>query len=573
MNTLTTEITPKTAKPLLIYFLFLSVLELLAYNSGGIFSLIASRLWLSTALFCILFFIFATLKTLLADVRNKNYLLLFGFLLLLALFCSKIGNLGYSDVSFEATLQVTAGLDSFSVADLNYTGVAFLDYANRQYVLNALPALLFGRNIVTLHLGFALPFLMGMTLLFLELRTWLRHLALPEEYALLPLYALPVFPYITEYFMNFEQTITPVAFTILGLALLLRFYRKRDPAGLLALSFVGGMCCNAYTPVLAFFGFLLVFLALWGVQTCCHYKTSLIKPLHRNILWQVILCFGLVLQFCCYFAATLITRQKDMITTAKPELPLIKTALASWFDFFTDQSALFWGIWLFCILGYLFLSLLGMLKLHDFLVAGWMLLTVFFSSWLAGYTTYEKAHEIQRNMLIIPVFATAFFFAALRFFKQHPVRPPRILLPATLLLLLFLGQFNFSREHHSFVYYRHVQPMKYMLAYTEELLAGQDIPGTAEFNLVLLTDNSLLGNLTDYTAFFYPNAHAYTATINGPPALLPEDLDSTLPTLIFCETAAFPKEAEGQFSCQRFENKRYNTIVTWYCLSLFPEEP
>lgn len=569
MNTLTAEITSKQAKPLLTYFLFLSALELLAYKAGGIFSLIASRLWLVTAVFCIILFLFTAIRTLLADIRNRNYLLLLGYVLLLALFCSKIGNLQYSDVSFEATLQTAAGLNSFTAPDLNYTGVAFLDYANRQYVLNALPALLFGRSIVTLHLGFALPFLMGMTLLQLELRASLKQKNLREEYALLPMYALPVFPYITEYFMNFEQTLTPVALTMLGLALLLRFYRKRDVAGVLSLSWVGGMCCNSYTPVLAFFGFLLVFLTLWGVQTLYQNRRNLRTSAGRNILWQVVLCFALTLQLCCYFIATLSTEQKSMITTTKPELPLVKTILTSWLDFFLDQQAFFWGIWLLCILGYLFLSLLGMLKFHDFLVTGWMLLTAFFSSWLAGYTSYDKAHEIQRNMLIIPVFATAFFFAALRFFQKHPVRLPKLLLPATLLLLLFLGQFNFGREHHSFVYYRYVQPMKYMLAYTEEILAEQNIPDTAEFNLVLLTDNSLLGNLPDYTAFFYPNAHAYTAK----PGCFPEELHTDLPTFIFSELPEFPELVEGDISSQSFENIRYDSTVTWYCLKPFSDEP
>lgn len=564
MNLFTNEITPKTAKPLLIYLLFLSVLELLAYQTLGTASLIASRIWLATALLCMLFFFLAAGDTLLMDIKNRRFLLMLGFFLPMLLFCSKIGNLGCSDVSFEATLQVAAGLSSFSVEDLNYTGVAFLNYANRQYILNALPALLFGRSILTLHLGFGLPFLIGMTLLYLELRAWLRQRNLREAFALLPLYALPVFPYITEYYMNFEQTLTPVTFTLLGTALLLRFYRKRDIPGIMALSWVGGMCCNAYTPVLAFFGFLLVFLALWGIETGFRLRKTLLFPENRNHLWQLILCLGLVLQPCCYFAATLVTEQKHMITTTKPELPFMKTLLTSWLDFFLDQQASFWGIWLFLVLGYLFLSFSGLLRLHHFLVAGWMLLTAFFSTWLAGYTSYDKAHEIQRNMLIIPVFITAFFFAALRFFKKHPVRLPKFLLPAALLLLLSLGQFNFSREHHSFVYYRYVQSMKYMLSYTEELLAEHNLPDTGEFNLVLLTDNALLSNLSDYTAFFYPNAHAYTAE----PGQFPEGLTTDLPTLVFCELPKFPDALTGNVVSQDFDNPRYHTTVTWYCVTL-----
>ena len=552
-----------STKLLILYLLFLSAMELLAYHRGGIFSVIASRLWLGTALLCLLLFCITALHTFIKDLKNRQWLLLIGFTLLLFLFCSKIGNLGYSDISFETTLQITAGLNSFLSKDLNYTDVAFLDYANRQYVLNALPALLFGRTVPALHLGFALPFLIGMTLLFLELRTRLNQLGLPEKYALLPLYALPVFPYITEYFMNFEQTLTPVSFTMMGLALLLRFYRRRDFPGILSLSFVGGMCCNAYTPVLAFFGFLIVFLALWGVGTVLqNCKNPATTAARGNTRWHAALCFALILQFGCYFAATLVTRQKEMITTAKQDVSLIGSTLSAWLDFFTDNAGHFWGLWLFPVALYLFFSLTGLLKLPHFLVSVWMLLTVFFSGALAGYTTYDKAHEIQRNMLIIPVFVTAVFFAAVRYFQQHPIHLPRFVLPCGLLILLLLGQFNFSMEHHSFTYYRFVQPMKYMIAFSRDTLAENQIRNTEEFNLVLLTDNVLLSNLSDYTAFFYPNAHTYvfrqTESPDGP--------DLTLPTFVFCERAEFPKEWTGTIFTQNFTNTRYHSTVTWYCL-------
>lgn len=562
------ELTRKNTPPLVVYLLFLSILELLAYHKGEIFSIIASRLWLATALFCLLLFTIVSLKTLWEDIRRKRIFLILGYALLLALFCNRIGSLAYSDVSYEAALQAAAGLNSFEFADLNYTGVAFLDYANRQYIINALPALLFGRSILTLHLGFALPFLIGMTLLYLELRSWLRSFRLNEAYALLPLYALPVFPYITEYFMNFEQTLTPVAYTMLGLALLLHFYRNRDIPGVLALSFVGGMCCNAYTPVLAFFGFLLFFLIFWIITTGWQNRRQLFSRDNRSLLWQLLLCLALITKLCCYFAATLITRQKEMITTIKPDLALLSETLVNWFDFFTDRHGLFWGIWLLMLLLYLLFALLGFLKLPHFFVAGWMLLTVFFSGTLAGYTTYEKAHEIQRNMLIIPVFVTAVFFVSVGFFRKHPVRPPKALLPATLAVLLLLGQFNFCREHHSFVYYRHIQSMKYMLAYSGELLDDTGLSNTDPFRLVLLTDNLLLGNLSDYTAFFYPNAEVLVASPDAFAAGVVPESDSDLPTLVFCETLPAPGNDNYSIVSQSFDNKRYDTTVTWYCLLL-----
>ena len=58
--------------------------------------------------------------------------------------------------------------------DWNYTGTAFLGYPNRQYLIAALPAVFLGRSITALHLGFAYPFLIGLVMLFAEIKNWLK---------------------------------------------------------------------------------------------------------------------------------------------------------------------------------------------------------------------------------------------------------------------------------------------------------------------------------------------------------------------------------------------------------------
>ena len=111
--------------------------------------------------------------------------------------------------------------------------------------------------------------------------------------------------------------------------------------------------------------------------------------------------------------------------------------------------------------------------------------------------------------------------------------------------------------------------MKYMLSYAEEVLTENHIPDTAEFNLVLLTNNSLMGNLPDYTTFLYPNAQAYTAEAGG----YPEEINQSLPTLVFSELPMFPAEIEGSVLSREFENIRYGSTITWYCLIPCFKEP
>lgn len=529
---------PKTDIALFIYLLSISVLELLAYRYHGIFSILAAWVWALTGIVCLGMFCFSLASRLKNDWKKRHFFLLLAYLLLLGFFCFFIGNLSFSDISYEAALQTAAGLSSFQVPDLNYTDVAFLNYANRQYVINALPSLLFGRSIVTLHLGYAIPFLIGLTLWFLELRAWLKECGFREEYALLPLYALPTFPFITEYFMNFEQTLTPISFTLMGLALLLRLYRNQDLPSIIGLSFVGGMCCNSYTPVLAFFGFLGFFTVFFGLK-------ALRKPVTSSSAHKALLCFGLFVQLIAYFIATLATPQKSMISTVNQDVSLFKAAFQSWFDFFSDTHVAFFGIWLGAVLLYLFFSCLGQLRLTDFFTAGWILLTVFFSSYMTGYTSYMKCHEIQRNMLILPVFLTALFFLLLRFLKwvrrsnlsqKILLRIRKTLLPLTLLFFLLLGTFHFIQPHRSFLYYGYVQPIKYLFDYTESVLKERNIADTEEFNLIFLTDNHLQSNLADYCAYFYPNAHTYVSGTSE----FPSEPDNSLPTLVFSESSASP---------------------------------
>lgn len=212
-------INKKSAIVLISYFVIISLLEIAAYRFGGFVSVAASRIWLGTGIILFIIFLFHLAKTTVNDIKNKNWICLGGILVLIGMYFYFIGNTGYSDINPDAAQQMASGLDAFSQSDWNYTGTAFLSYPCRQYVLNAIPSLIFGRSIFSFHLGFGYFFITGIVLLFLELRSWLRKMEMNENYALLPLYCIAVFRFIPEYYMDFEQAITPVALTMIAAAL------------------------------------------------------------------------------------------------------------------------------------------------------------------------------------------------------------------------------------------------------------------------------------------------------------------------------------------------------------------
>ena len=435
------------------------LLEVLAAFFPGVCRVIASRVWLFTGALLFLALIVMAAKAIYEDIRKRRFVELFGFLLLFAFFCFFIGNIGFSDVNPDAATQTVAGLDSLQEVDLRYFGTGFLGYSARQYVLNALPAFFFGRSVFTLHLGFAWLFLAGLTLCYLELRKYLEEAGICQTYALLPMYALLAFPFIAEYYRNFEQALTPVSLTLLAIGLVLRLLRTRDVVSIIAISFVGGLLVNAYTPAFAAFGLLFAFVGLYAfglvrgigdvdrpkyrfslLEKCLGYKKKSGetetaseegsasnqeaskdgKPVRhfypsRPGRMEQILAFVLLAHQVVFFCTAYFLNRRNAFSFADSgEEGLLSKTVAAWFEFFTDRNARFFGILAIFVILFLFLALFFQLRFYNFVIAGWCFAVVFFADRLAGYTTYSKAWIIQRDMIVIPVLCVAIFMVLAR---------------------------------------------------------------------------------------------------------------------------------------------------------------
>lgn len=558
----TGELTQKNVFGLILYFACISLLELFAYTKKGIFSIVASRVWLFTAIALMILCVYYAGKVIIDDFRKKAWLSIIGFGILFVVFCSYIGNMSYSDVNADAAQQIAAGLSSFEVSDHNYTGVAFLGYANRQYVLAAIPALLLGRSIFTLHLGFAFPFLFGLVILYLELRMWLKENELREEFALVPLYAFPAFRFITEYYMNFEQAITPVALTMIGIALFLRLVRKNDLLTFIALAWVGCFACDSYTPILASLGLLLCFYVLYAMKIIVNNLKEFNEKIPTKNTLNVIAIGASVLNIFFFFAATILAERSDRVDEVREDISIKDFAFEAWTEFFTDKNAVFLGIFAGIILLYIALSFLGRLKFQDFTISCWVFGVVFFANYMVGYTSYEKAWILQRNMIVIPVLITAIFMAIMRGIKSYDIKMNPTIIISLMLFFGVIGIRNFAQPHQSFNYFRYIQPMKYMLEYAEETIEEQGYKDTDEFNLVLFTNNALQTNVYDYAKFLFPNANAVSFSIDS----YPEGLDYSLPTFYFSESPLLQMLGNEKMESKKYVNERYETEGEWYSL-------
>ncbi|MBP5533417.1 MAG: hypothetical protein J6X68_05565, partial [Lachnospiraceae bacterium] len=282
---------------------------------------------------------------------------------------------------------------------------------------------------------------------------------------------------------------------------------------------------------------------------------------------------GVAVNIIIFFIATFIPGRSDRITEFREEGSVLNSIFTSWKEFFTDANARFLGIFGGLVLLYIILSIVGAFKLHDALISLWVLAVVFISGYMTGYTAYEKAWILQRNMIVIPVLLTGIFMVLMNFLKKHDLKIPVFIQSIVLVMMLAAGLLNFSQQHRSFNYFRYIQPMKHLISYVEDTLGEYDLKVTDEFNLVVYTDNVLEQNMYDYAKFFFPKAAVYIGMENIYPDIENEELvtfmyadDDRLDRLIPEEDPTFTyiKAMELPVKISEFDNKRYDFTSEWY---------
>ncbi len=501
---------------LTVCFGLISTLEILAYQGLDICVVIASRLWLATAGLVFVFALVLIAKLLISDIKRRRipellaFTALFTYLTLLAVIP------GMSALSPEAALQVRAGLDSFSFADLNYTGTAFIGYANRQYLINALPSLLFGRSIAALHMGYALPFMLGLAMIYVELKERLRTLEYNESLALIPLYAIPAFRFITEYYTIFEQAISAVSATMLAAAFFLRFTRKKDIFTCIALTWAGGFLSGTYTPALASLGLLIFLLVCIGatefrreIKLCATDKSRQSAAINR-----LIMTLSVIITIVSFFVASILGNREDRFDSLRTGENLFGIAAEALADVFGEKKVAFFGGALIPVLLYLVFSLTLQLETYDLAVSFWILGVIVAAEVLKGFSIYDKDVMLQRNMIIIPVLVTSAFLSLVKKLKLNRVLILNRHIFLTVITLVLMMMIGFFGRYRSFKYYNYTDTVKFTLVYATEL-EKEGVITDDEFNIILISDNLLQTNLFDYTEYFYPKAKAETISSKG----------------------------------------------------------
>lgn len=205
-------------------------------------------------------------------VRRTSYLTLAAAALVVVTVFAHVGD--PCSLHHESTQELAQALSQWrDTPDRGFLGTALFGYPSRQFIVPALPSLLLGRSLFSLHLGFAACLLITLTIF---ARGLLDRFGGERDGDLLAATVLTLIPhlYFFNHFMSFfEQSILPFLFglAVVGIALSIGDRSTRGLPWLLGIASL--MLVHCYTPALALFGLVeaaLVLLALsrppagWG---------------------------------------------------------------------------------------------------------------------------------------------------------------------------------------------------------------------------------------------------------------------------------------------------------------------
>ncbi len=415
---------------LFIGFFILIIIEFCAYQWQGKLSFIASRLWLLHGSFYVLCSLGVIVKTLKKDFQERNFrgLLIF-FLFGLVLFHT-VGSRGIT-INHESTQQVADGCGFFKQPDFSYTKIGFLGYPARQYLLLALPSLMFGRSLITLRLPYAAAFFLGVMLFYCGLNRYFDERKTGRT-LLAPFVTLSLlcFPVLVSILISFEQAVLPLSFTLQATGWFLLCLKTITRLRAVCLAFIGALLATAYTPGLASWGLLIVLL---GVQI---WREGRLKDFNSTVLWINVLLFaGLVGAFSFFTRIDLFSRESGLWIPHYLIGPYLLDVFKALFIPF-EQAFLPVPVVI-----YFMLSLMSVFRRRDFAVSLWAMLTIFLATQLGGFAKPAPPYSLHRALVIIPPLLTSMALTIESWVADKGVRVlKRVVFFALCLGVLFAGK-------------------------------------------------------------------------------------------------------------------------------------
>lgn len=248
----------KARLPLIAVFLFLVVLELISAKIKGQVSGFAALLWLLQYAIIAAATLYLFFKLIFDELREKSLFVPVFYLAAFILLAFIPFATPFININYESSLQAASGLDAFSQPDLNYHGTAFLGYGARQYLINALPTLIFGRSLAALNFGFFQVLILGWMAYSVGIFRWTKKMGVASQYAIIPSAAVLFTPMLTDHYLTFEQVSSPPSIALLLIGWVLIYLDKKDNFSVFTVAWIACLAYYSYTPSISTLGLLFL---------------------------------------------------------------------------------------------------------------------------------------------------------------------------------------------------------------------------------------------------------------------------------------------------------------------------
>ena len=395
------ESAPRSSVPLshwmtLGLLLTLSLLEIAAYFTHGAIPVTASRAW---ALMGVTYFAATGMLiggSLLSDLWKGKFVFALLVIGLGIMIFYGLGNIYHLQVNYEAAGQLANFLKyNVNKLDWGYTQPGYLEYPARQYIIVAIPSLLFGNDVLSLHLGYAIVFYSGVLCFFLGVRQYFSIRQHGELWALFTVLSCFTFPYLIDWLYRMEQAILPITLVMHTLGWFLLSLEKVTPPKVLILAWIAGLMGTSYTPALAAWILLQIFFLLVLVRAARQRRHP------RIVLWASVLAYTLIFGLCSFLT------RGDIRLTPQSGLSAESFLIALKVFFLGDPQEFMPAPVAILVAIFFLLALTGRLGFIKWITAGWSLAVVYFSANSSGMTPYDPVYRMSRSTLLIPVMMLA----------------------------------------------------------------------------------------------------------------------------------------------------------------------
>lgn len=469
------------------------LLEIAAYQLHGVFAIIAVYGWIAGGLFCTGWSLLQIGTVFYQDIRKRHLLVLVVFIV--SLFVTFWNIQAVKHPSGEPTLEVAAGLNSLSVPDFNYTEHAFLGYPQRQYLIAAVPSLLFGRSIVSLKLGFAIPFFLALWVLYGGLRVYFSEKKYGYYVSSCTIAAIISFPYIIEFLHKYEQVIYPVSFTMHALGIYLMYLKKRSWGSIVSLAWMGGLLGTSYTPALGVWLLLVVVLSGQSYADMRHKR--------QRDAFIVACCVLIVAVYGALSFLTRIDLTFDKQVGDAPIQELIERVTAGYSIFFLSSLKQYLSPPLILIVWvYIVTSLFLRNGKAHLVIVTWILGTIAASVHFRGYAVPPPALAMHRSIVVIPIMVVSIAAWAYSHLYLDKLALKASLFTTVILVLSTFSVFYVVNGEFETPANR----VHYVIGDLQEISRQQHVDMSKPLYIGIFLQNSDFSSLSDYLAYYAPYA-------------------------------------------------------------------